>query len=39
MDQALIFVRTRVDADNLQKFLNSIGGDNKKGRQGHLVDL
>lgn len=29
MDQALIFVRTRVDADNLQSFLNDLGGAEK----------
>eukprot|EP01103_Thecamoeba_quadrilineata_P009625 TRINITY_DN1940_c0_g1_i1.p1 TRINITY_DN1940_c0_g1~~TRINITY_DN1940_c0_g1_i1.p1 ORF type:complete len:594 (-),score=104.36 TRINITY_DN1940_c0_g1_i1:72-1790(-) len=32
MDQALIFVRTRVDADNLETFL--LGGRGKPGRKG-----
>lgn len=26
MDQAIIFVRTKVDCDNLEEFLNSMGG-------------
>lgn len=29
MDQALIFVRTKVDADNLEKWLNDISGGNR----------
>lgn len=32
MDQALIFVRTRLDADNLQKFLSGIHGQGKHER-------
>jgi len=33
MDQALIFVRTRVDADNLVTFLDDLGGK-EKGKKG-----
>lgn len=33
MDQALIFVRTRVDADCLEAYFNDLGGK-EKGKRG-----
>jgi len=31
MNQALIFVRTKLDADNLEDFFNRVSGGGKKG--------